>query len=71
MKFAVSASGAKSDDPEPTETDEKVSRDDRDTVPIVVSGGSVIWIAGYRGDERFRVTDSTRKVLKLELKRTL
>lgn len=49
--------------------DEKVPRDERDSVPIVVSGNDIVWIAGYRGDERFKVSEQTREVLKLELKK--
>jgi tRNA(Ile)-lysidine synthase len=49
--------------------DEKVPRDERDAVPLVVSGEDIIWVVGYRGDERFKVTDETNKVLKLEVKK--
>jgi tRNA(Ile)-lysidine synthase len=51
--------------------DMKVPRDERDTVPIVLSGHDVIWIAGYRGDERFRATADSKRFLRLELKRKL
>ncbi|HDY74204.1 MAG TPA: hypothetical protein ENH51_03730, partial [Euryarchaeota archaeon] len=43
--------------------DEKVPRDERDSVPIVVSGGNIIWIAGYRMDERYRVKEGTKRFL--------
>lgn len=49
--------------------DEKVPRDERDAIPFIVSGEDIIWIVGYRGDERFKVTDETREVLKLEVKK--
>jgi tRNA(Ile)-lysidine synthase len=45
--------------------DEKVPRDERDKIPIVVSGDDIIWVAGYRADERFRVTGHTQKILRL------
>jgi tRNA(Ile)-lysidine synthase len=51
--------------------DEKVPRDDRDSIPIIVSGNDIIWIAGYRGDERFKVSQETKRFLKLELKKAL
>ncbi len=51
--------------------DEKVPRDERDAIPIIVSGGNIVWIAGYRGDERFKVTEGTKRFLKLEFKRKL
>lgn len=47
---------------------EKVPRDERDKVPIVLSGEEIIWIAGYRGDERFNITSDTKKIVLLEIK---
>ncbi len=47
--------------------DEKVPRDERDSVPVVLSGDDIVWIAGHRADERFRITDRTRSFLKLSL----
>jgi tRNA(Ile)-lysidine synthase len=49
--------------------DEKVPRDVRDAVPVVVSGNDIIWIAGYRADERYKVTEKTERVLKLTIKK--
>jgi tRNA(Ile)-lysidine synthase len=49
--------------------DEKVPRDERDAIPLIVSGEDIVWVVGYRGDERFRVTDETKKVLRLEVKK--
>jgi tRNA(Ile)-lysidine synthase len=51
--------------------DEKVPRDERDSIPIVVSGNDIVWIAGYRGDERFKVTEETKRFLRLELKKAV
>jgi tRNA(Ile)-lysidine synthase len=45
--------------------DMKIPRDERDSIPIVVSGNSVVWVAGYRADERFRVTEKTKKFMRL------
>lgn len=51
--------------------DEKVPRDQRDSVPVVVSGKEpgkeIIWVAGYRADERFRVTEKTERFLRLTI----
>ena len=47
--------------------DEKIPRDERDKVPIVLSGNDIIWVAGLRADERFRVTDKTEKFLRLTI----
>jgi tRNA(Ile)-lysidine synthase len=47
--------------------DEKVPRDKRDRVPIVLSGNDIIWVAGFRADERFRTTESTEKFIRLTI----
>jgi tRNA(Ile)-lysidine synthase len=49
--------------------DGKVPRDERDAIPLIISGEDIVWVVGYRGDERFKVTDETRKILKLEVKK--
>ncbi len=48
--------------------DEKIPREKRDTIPILLSGNDIIWIAGYRGDDRFKVTGKTEKYLKLQIR---
>jgi tRNA(Ile)-lysidine synthase len=45
--------------------DEKVSRAERDRVPLVLSPKGLVWVVGYRMDERFRVQTKTRRVLHL------
>lgn len=46
--------------------DEKIALDERDKIPIITDmNGEVIWIAGYRADNRFRVDDLTKKILKI------
>jgi len=37
--------------------DEKVPRLKRDTVPLLFSGDQLIWVAGYRIDDRFKAPD--------------
>lgn len=49
--------------------DAKVPRSWRDRVPLVCSPGGIIWVVGWRIAERVRVTDSTKKVLRLEFER--
>jgi len=45
--------------------DLKVPRDERDSIPLVTSGDDIIWVAGLRADDRFKVTEQTKKFLKL------
>jgi tRNA(Ile)-lysidine synthase len=47
--------------------DQKVPREDRKFVPIVASPKGIVWIAGYRGDERARPRPDTVHVVTLVL----
>lgn len=47
--------------------DARVPRAARDLVPIVTNPRAVVWVAGLRLDDRFRVTSSTQRVLCLHL----
>lgn len=50
--------------------DEKVERLQRDRLPIVTTeSGEIVWIAGLRMDERFKVTSKTRKTCILSILR--
>lgn len=46
-------------------TDNKVALTVKHRIPIVLHKGQIIWIVGYRIDERFKVTTKTSKILKL------
>ncbi|MGO9614401.1 MAG: tRNA lysidine(34) synthetase TilS [Dissulfurispiraceae bacterium] len=48
--------------------DEKIPRDERDHVPLLVNKNDIVWIMGYRVDERFKVDKTTQRVLKFEVK---
>jgi tRNA(Ile)-lysidine synthase len=45
----------------------KVPRSRRLRCPIVLSGGRIIWVGGYRIDDSAKITEETKKVLKAEL----
>jgi tRNA(Ile)-lysidine synthase len=45
--------------------DEKVPVPEKESAWIMASGKKIVWIMGYRIDNRFRITPSTRMVLKL------
>jgi len=49
--------------------DGKVPRGSRDRIPLVVTPGGIVWVAGYRGDERFAARPSTTRPLTLSLVR--
>jgi len=44
--------------------DHKIPRFERSRIPLIVSGERIVWVVGYRIDDRFKVTETTRKVLK-------
>jgi len=49
--------------------DQKVPLPKKDTIPILVNGnGDLVWIAGLRQDNRYKVTATTKKVVIFELK---
>lgn len=48
--------------------DQKVPVEERDSIPLVTDGrGKIIWVAGLRMDDRYRVTARTERVLKLAI----
>ncbi|WHH57557.1 tRNA lysidine(34) synthetase TilS [Petroclostridium sp. X23] len=47
--------------------DLKVPKYKRDTVPLVVAGHDIIWVAGYRVSEKFKCASESKKVLIIEL----
>ena len=49
--------------------DNKVPKAVRDRVPIVTDGQRIVWVVGYRIGDEVKITDGTRKVLKLKVKR--
>ena len=49
--------------------DARIPRAWRQRVPIVCSPGQIMWVTGWRIDERVKVTDSTRQVLSLKFER--
>ena len=47
--------------------DEKLNRNQKENVWILSSGTKIIWLVGLRLDNRFRITNSTKKVLEITL----
>ncbi len=45
--------------------DEKVPVPEKEGIWIMASGKKIVWIMGYRIDNRFRITPSTKRVLRL------
>lgn len=49
--------------------DNKVPKTVRDRVPIMTDDSRIVWVVGYRIGDEVKITDATRKVLKLKVKR--
>jgi tRNA(Ile)-lysidine synthase len=49
--------------------DARIPRHWRPRVPIVSSSEGMLWVVGWRIDERLKVTDTTRQVLGIEFER--
>jgi len=49
-------------------TDEKVSLNEKENIWVIESNKKIVWVAGYRIDERFKVIDTTKEILKMHLK---
>jgi tRNA(Ile)-lysidine synthase len=43
--------------------DLKVPVTEKEKVLLLLSGNKVMWVMGYRIDNRFRITDSTERIL--------
>lgn len=48
-------------------TDLKLSRREKESTPILRSGNEIVWIIGYRIDDRFCVNSTTTRVLELSV----
>ena len=47
---------------------EKIPREQRDRIPVLADGSHVLWLAGYRISEYYKVDRNTKRVLQVKLK---
>lgn len=47
--------------------DEKFSPIEKENIWVLTSNNDIVWVVGQRADERFKVTDQTKQILKIEL----
>lgn len=47
--------------------DQKIPREDRDSILLFADGSHIMWIVGYRISELYKVTDSTKKIMQIKI----
>lgn len=47
--------------------DKKIPRDERDAIPLIISNDNIVWVAGLRLDDRYKVDKDTKRVLQLNI----
>lgn len=47
--------------------DQKIDREKRDKIPLILSGDKIIWLTSLRMSDEFKVTESTKRILKIEV----
>ncbi|MBA7716405.1 tRNA(Ile)-lysidine synthase [subsurface metagenome] len=48
--------------------DVKIPLEQRKGIPLLISKDKLVWVVGYRIDERFRVDEDTRSILKVRIR---
>ena len=48
--------------------DRKIPRSRRDAVPVISDAKGIVWIPGFRVDQRSKITENTETALRLEVR---
>lgn len=48
--------------------DQKLTNDEKDSLWVLTNGDNIVWIVGYRSDNRYRIMENTENVYVLEFK---
>jgi tRNA(Ile)-lysidine synthase len=46
--------------------DNKIPRGIRNTIPLIAKGNEIVWVIGYRISDKFKVTENTKSILRVE-----
>ena len=47
--------------------DQKISVAEKDSVTVLESNGEIVWVAGYRVDNRFKITEHTKRAIAFQI----
>ncbi|RCX21027.1 tRNA(Ile)-lysidine synthase [Anaerobacterium chartisolvens] len=50
--------------------DNKIPRELRDEIPVIAKEREIVWVIGYKISDKFKVTENTKRILRLEYKKT-
>ena len=50
--------------------DEKIPKEERDRIPLVTDRENILWVAGYRSSDLYKVTNNTKNVLIISIVNT-
>src|SRR5699024_8059070 len=48
--------------------DEKIKKEKRDYIPLIIDGKNIIWILGYRISNKYKITEKTNNIIIIERK---
>ena len=46
---------------------EKIPKDERDQIYLMADGNHIIWVIGYRMSQFYKVSESTKNILKVHI----
>ncbi|MCX8129888.1 MAG: tRNA lysidine(34) synthetase TilS [Clostridia bacterium] len=46
--------------------DNKIPKEERARIPVIAKGNEIVWIIGHKISDKFKVTENTKSILKLE-----
>lgn len=47
--------------------DKKISREERDRIPLIAEGKHILWVIGYRISAKYKVTETTKTILQIKI----